>query len=432
MSSPSFNPLQSVQQLLQSLGEPKWWGHRTQGFKGSQHPGNDFGIPLRSPIASVSSGRVVYSQRMNSDPTSAVGWIVQVENSDGSLFHYHHLYSSAVHVGDYVQAGQVLGLSGGCPQGAYGTKGCTRFDKYSNGPHIEVRYSPNYDPSRSHWQQNWSDPMPAILAYAGSGAGIGSIFPNLLGAQADLVGSLNRAGPTINFPDRIGVTLGGNFAEQMASGIGAGISRGINQVIGDQMHPAADLSIRVLLVVGGGVAVFVAVMALLTVKTREKFQEVAGPAIKQGIQAEVGSQVGQAVVPPVGTRKRIRELGGNRPQVAAAPNLPQLPAPSQEDLNKAFVDNQNAEFLARAEKREREYKESKRRFDAARAAVGHDAPAASVDAKVIEPVDLPIPKAAEAGASGRQRQNKLNEIGRRLKRADEAKARRKARRKGKP
>jgi hypothetical protein len=157
----------SVGRVFTAQGLPQWWTMRpSKGYDGKSEKGQDYSLPLNTPVGSLTSGRVVYASQMHSDPGSSVGYIVQVEQADGSLIHYHHLRSINVVEGQYVHVGDVLGRSGGCPADGYGAQGCTRTDKYTTGPHIEVRYAPSYDPSKGPWNQQFVAPQTGFNYYA--------------------------------------------------------------------------------------------------------------------------------------------------------------------------------------------------------------------------------------------------------------------------
>lgn len=369
--------------LLQEFnlnGLVAWWDEKyaTQDFNNRNEKGRDFGrFPVGTPIASISSGRVVYAQQMNSDPGSSVGYIVQVENADGSLFHYQHLRSTSLRVGDYVHAGDIVGLSGGCPASGYGTKGCTHTDQYTTGPHIEVRYAPHYDPSRGAWGQQWQNPEAAFNAY-----GSQSLAGNMLG-------SLGLAGNAANAVQ--GAGLGGI---DWAGAIASGIANGLRGAGSSFVAPAEDFTIRGSLMFFGallaGIGLFLLGQDAPPVRGAK---EVGRETVGKAIGAEVGSQTAQAVVPAFGSKKRIREEAQARPaqqQIAspaprqiASPEQKALPAPSEPEVYK--MDEVAA---ANRAKRAKQYE-------------GIEA-----TAREIQPPNLPLPKDAEAGAQRRQVENR--------------------------
>jgi len=104
----------------QPVGRPVG-GVITQGYS-SKHIGIDFGVPLGTNVKSTMSGQVVHAGWNN----EGYGNLVIVQNGPYRTY-YAHLSSVPVKVGDTVNAGQVIGLSGSTGN--------------STGPHVhyEVR-----------------------------------------------------------------------------------------------------------------------------------------------------------------------------------------------------------------------------------------------------------------------------------------------------
>jgi murein DD-endopeptidase MepM/ murein hydrolase activator NlpD len=131
------------------------------------------------PVGSITPGTVLYvgNPYANSPGHTSLGYVVQVLGNDGFLYHYQHLEAPAVHQGDVISVGSVVGVSGGCPVGCYGSNGqCTCTDAWTTGQHIEVRRAQyNGKASDPVWGQPWKDPYQAFLQLAGvtatSGAG---------------------------------------------------------------------------------------------------------------------------------------------------------------------------------------------------------------------------------------------------------------------
>ncbi len=89
------------------------------GFPG--HEGIDYGTPMRSKIYASAAGRVERKEYMD----GGYGlWIMLVHEHDGEVYRtiYAHLSEQHVEVGDTVQAGHVIGLSGNTG--------------FSTGPHL--------------------------------------------------------------------------------------------------------------------------------------------------------------------------------------------------------------------------------------------------------------------------------------------------------
>ena len=78
----------------------------TQNYN-NHHFGLDFGVPVGTNVKSTMTGKVVYAGWNN----EGYGNLVIVENGSNQTY-YGHLSSIPVKVGDSVNAGQVIGLSG--------------------------------------------------------------------------------------------------------------------------------------------------------------------------------------------------------------------------------------------------------------------------------------------------------------------------------
>jgi len=157
---------QTTAQLFQQQGLPQWWNHPTQRFGqtdvvGGLEQGTDFSLPYGSKVGSISSGKVVYVGTGGfNDPS--LGKVVHIQGADGSIVHYQHLASSGLKVGQLVQPGTLIGLSGG------------QRGRFSSGPHIEVRYASIYSFNSGVWSQHWIDPLQTIMKLTG-GKPAGSI-----------------------------------------------------------------------------------------------------------------------------------------------------------------------------------------------------------------------------------------------------------------
>ncbi|MCX8024627.1 MAG: M23 family metallopeptidase [Thermanaerothrix sp.] len=96
-------------------------GRLTQEFH-ARHRGVDIGVPVGTPVRTTISGRVIYAGWNN----QGYGNLVIVENGPWRTY-YAHLSEIPVRVGQWVEAGEVIGLSGNTGN--------------STGPHVhyEVR-----------------------------------------------------------------------------------------------------------------------------------------------------------------------------------------------------------------------------------------------------------------------------------------------------
>ena len=166
---------QTVAQLFQQLGLSLWWTHITNPWNPPSEMGTDFDSGgFGAPVGCIAGGRVVcVGQPYAGDPAhSSLNWVVQIETPNGELYHYQHLWSPSMTVGETVVAGQQVGTQGGCPtmQTGWSAPGngcpCQCRDDWTTGSHIEVRYSPSYNASGGVWNQGWINPMAAFLRAA--------------------------------------------------------------------------------------------------------------------------------------------------------------------------------------------------------------------------------------------------------------------------
>lgn len=80
----------------------------TDGKKSkSMHNGIDFGIPANSPVVSCAQGKCVMSEFR-----ITTGWTAVIEHLPGLYSLYYHLNSLSIEVGQELEKGQKIGLSG--------------------------------------------------------------------------------------------------------------------------------------------------------------------------------------------------------------------------------------------------------------------------------------------------------------------------------
>jgi murein DD-endopeptidase MepM/ murein hydrolase activator NlpD len=99
---------------------------RTSGFGyrwGRLHAGEDFAVPVGTPLGSMSTGTVVYAGAM-----SGYGNMVDVRYWDGTVSRFGHMSRVSVSVGQHVVPGQIVGLSGNTG--------------HSTGPHLHLEIRP--------------------------------------------------------------------------------------------------------------------------------------------------------------------------------------------------------------------------------------------------------------------------------------------------
>ena len=69
--------------------------------------GEDYGVPVGTNLASMSTGTVVFA-----GVESGYGNLVQIRYWEGTVSYYGHMSAISVNVGESVEPGQVVGLSG--------------------------------------------------------------------------------------------------------------------------------------------------------------------------------------------------------------------------------------------------------------------------------------------------------------------------------
>lgn len=199
----------------------------TQFFGTNGETGVDIGTPFHTPITSMFEGQVLGAGYYGG------GGVVSVStslNGAPAAWYVQHLdeIDSAIHVGETVHVGQVLGLSGGQLSG--GSHPSTR--QFSSGPHTETGFNPPYG---GMWNpNNWGpnvNPIPALTAaLSAPGAPSPVSLPNLGAAVA---------GTTIRVTTAPGLgPLAQSLHNEMAhvpvsgtSGIGGAISHNVNAYV---------------------------------------------------------------------------------------------------------------------------------------------------------------------------------------------------------
>jgi hypothetical protein len=126
------------------------FGYRTHPIKGGKkhHNGIDIGIPDGTKVYSVADGEVVRSDMKDRDGYG--NYIIIKHNENGETFYsaYAHLTKRLVDVGDKVNKGDNIALSGG-GQGMSGGGGL------STGPHLHFGISKSKD-------DDWVNPEPYL------------------------------------------------------------------------------------------------------------------------------------------------------------------------------------------------------------------------------------------------------------------------------
>lgn len=103
----------------------------SQSFGYLNHVGVDFNVPVGTRVYNVLPGKVIAA----CEDSRVYGRFVMVEHEDGNASLYAHLSVLLVGVGDEINGGKVIGLSGGDPRDKIDGDG------WSSGAHLhfEVR-----------------------------------------------------------------------------------------------------------------------------------------------------------------------------------------------------------------------------------------------------------------------------------------------------
>lgn len=135
----------NLQKLPESVrypldGEPHVFKPFTLGTKPNGHVGIDWDVPVGTPVHAIKDGTVC----LMAQDTETYGRFIALLHDDGYSSWYAHLSKTMVHKLDIVEAGQVIGLSGG----AVGSDGAGT----TTGAHLhfEVRTPGNLDNNKKN------------------------------------------------------------------------------------------------------------------------------------------------------------------------------------------------------------------------------------------------------------------------------------------
>ncbi|GHH85465.1 hypothetical protein GCM10018793_53680 [Streptomyces sulfonofaciens] len=102
------------------------------GLWSHKHSGQDFAVPIGTPVGAAHSGVVVKAGPNGGGDGPAYGNAIVINHGHGTYSQYAHLSHIDVHIGEKVKEGQRIGLSGNTGN--------------TTGPHLhfEIRSTPNY------------------------------------------------------------------------------------------------------------------------------------------------------------------------------------------------------------------------------------------------------------------------------------------------
>ena len=112
-------------QLSASFGnDGSRWSHK--------HSGQDFAVPIGTKVEAAHKGVIVKAGPNGGGDGPAYGNAIVIKHSNGTYSQYAHLSRIDVHIGEYVNKGEKIALSGNTGN--------------SSGPHLhfEIRTTPNY------------------------------------------------------------------------------------------------------------------------------------------------------------------------------------------------------------------------------------------------------------------------------------------------
>lgn len=104
----------------------------TQYYKGDQHHGIDLGVQEGTPINAAAAGQVVFAGEQ-----SCYGEFIIIDHGNGLISRYAHNSLMEVKVGDWVDAGQEIALSGNT---GYSTGPHLHFEVIANGEVVDPLY----------------------------------------------------------------------------------------------------------------------------------------------------------------------------------------------------------------------------------------------------------------------------------------------------
>lgn len=144
------------------------WRSHTNRNPPSSEPGVDYYTPTGTPVKAAASGRVVDT---GDSVYPATGRYVTIDLDDGRRVRYLHLLSRSVGVGDRVQWGQVIGLSGASGYGSDFFGEPYRNDAFwrnTGGDHVHMTLFRNH--SYSFGRYATLDPEEYIKNQGGNGS----------------------------------------------------------------------------------------------------------------------------------------------------------------------------------------------------------------------------------------------------------------------
>lgn len=152
-----------------------WFANVTQKFGVNGETGVDIGIPMGTPVYSLTSGRVLGTGYYGGGGVASVASTINYAGMGNASIYYQHLDMVTVTPNQQVQPGDLIGYSGGQLSGGHHPS----TPQFSSGPHIEVGINAPYGGMWSPLGAN-VNPLPWLQSLLTSGyvpwTGGGNIF----------------------------------------------------------------------------------------------------------------------------------------------------------------------------------------------------------------------------------------------------------------
>ena len=134
-----FNALEPVNKKVDFVLFSPVVGEISSNFDpGIKHYGIDIALPLKTPVKSIASGSVVFSEL-----TVQTGYVIIIKHSFGLVSVYKHNDSSLIRQGDLIESGQVIAFSGN--SGEITTGPHLHFELWREGSPLDPKEYINFE-----------------------------------------------------------------------------------------------------------------------------------------------------------------------------------------------------------------------------------------------------------------------------------------------
>ena len=134
-----FNALEPVNKKVDFVLFSPVVGEISSNFDPAiKHYGIDIALPLKTPVKSIASGSVVFSEL-----TVQTGYVIIIKHSFGLVSVYKHNDSSLIRQGDLIESGQVIAFSGN--SGEITTGPHLHFELWREGSPLDPKEYINFE-----------------------------------------------------------------------------------------------------------------------------------------------------------------------------------------------------------------------------------------------------------------------------------------------